>query len=159
MKPTRILISGASVAGPTLAFWLSRYGFLPTIIERAPAIRPGGYAVDFRGAATDVLKNMGIIDEIRQFETRTNKITVVDKNNKKLYSLPDGFTSGELEIMRGDLANVLYNATRQDTEYIFNDTITGLTEVEDGVEVTFSRHPARKIDLVIGEYRTTWISI
>jgi len=150
MKPHRILISGASVAGPTLAFWLSRYGFQPTIIERAPAIRPGGYAVDFRGAAMDVLKNMGIIDEIRQFETRTNKITVVDKNNKKLYSLPDGFTSGELEIMRGDLANVLYNATRQDTEYIFNDTITGLTEVTDGVEVTFSHHPTRKFDLVIG---------
>jgi 2-polyprenyl-6-methoxyphenol hydroxylase-like FAD-dependent oxidoreductase len=150
MKPQRVLISGASVAGPTLAFWLSRYGFLPTIIERAPAIRPGGYAVDFRGAAMDVLKNMGIIDEMRKFETRTNKITVVDKNNKKLYSLPDGFTSGELEIMRGDLADVLYNATRQDTEYIFNDTITGLTEVEDGVEVTFSHHPARKFDLVIG---------
>jgi 2-polyprenyl-6-methoxyphenol hydroxylase-like FAD-dependent oxidoreductase len=150
MKPRRILISGASVAGPTLAFWLSRYGFLPTIIERAPAIRPGGYAVDFRGAAMDVLKDMGIIDEIRRFETRTNKIEVVDKHNKKLYSLPDGFTSGDLEIMRGDLANVLYDATRQDTEYIFNDTITGLTEVADGVEVTFSRHPARKFDLVIG---------
>ena len=150
MNPRRILISGASVAGPTLAFWLSKYGFLPTIIERAPAIRPGGYAVDFRGAAMDVLKNMGIIDDIRQFETRTNKIEVVDKHNKKLYSLPDGFTSGDLEIMRGDLANVLYDATRQDTEYIFNDTITGLTEVADGVEVTFSRHPARKFDLVIG---------
>ena len=150
MKTKTVLISGASVAGPALAFWLSRYGFQTTIIERAPAIRPGGYAVDFRGAAMEVLKKMGIIDEIRRFETRTGKITVVDKNNKKLASLPDGFTSGELEIMRGDLANVLYEATRQNTEYIFNDSITGLTEVEGGVDVTFSRNPARKFDLVIG---------
>src|SRR5580692_4875590 len=100
MKTKTILISGASVAGPALAFWLNRYGYETTIVERAPGIRPGGYAVDFRGAAMDVLKNMGIIDELKKFETRTGKITVVDKNNKRITSLPDGFTSGELEIMR-----------------------------------------------------------
>jgi 2-polyprenyl-6-methoxyphenol hydroxylase-like FAD-dependent oxidoreductase len=150
MKTKTVLISGASVAGPALAFWLNQYGFQTTIIERAPAIRPGGYAVDFRGAAVDVLKSMGIIDEIRKYETRTGKITIVDKNNKKISSMPDGFTSGELEILRGDLANVLYDASREGTEYIFDDTITGLNEDADGVEVSFSRNPARHFDLVIG---------
>jgi 2-polyprenyl-6-methoxyphenol hydroxylase-like FAD-dependent oxidoreductase len=112
MRNKTILISGASVAGPALAYWLSRYGFNPTVVERAPAVRPGGYAVDFRGAAMKALQRMGIIDEIRKLETRTGAITIVDKRNRKIASMPDGFTSGELEIMRGDLAGVLYAATR-----------------------------------------------
>ena len=61
MKNKNILISGASVAGPALAFWLHRYGFQPTIVERAPALRPGGYAVDFRGASVRVLERMGLL--------------------------------------------------------------------------------------------------
>src|ERR1700722_16388743 len=111
MKAKTILISGASVAGPALAFWLHRYGFRTTIVERAPALRPGGYAVDFRGAGMEVLRRMQIVDEIRRFETRTGKVTMVDAQNKKVASMPDGFTSGELEIMGGALANVFYEAT------------------------------------------------
>ena len=61
MKNKSVLISGASVAGPALAFWLGRYGFHPTIVERAPAVRPGGYAVDFRGASVRVLERMGLL--------------------------------------------------------------------------------------------------
>ncbi|PSL50350.1 2-polyprenyl-6-methoxyphenol hydroxylase-like FAD-dependent oxidoreductase [Chitinophaga niastensis] len=150
MKTKTILISGASVAGPALAFWLNRYGFQTTIIERAPGIRPGGYAVDFRGAAMEVLVKMGLLDEIRKYETRTGTITIVDKNNKKVASMPEGFTSGELEIMRGDLVNVFYDATKQDVEYIFDDSIISLVQNMDGVEVTFEHHPARHFDLVIG---------
>jgi 2-polyprenyl-6-methoxyphenol hydroxylase-like FAD-dependent oxidoreductase len=150
MATKTVLISGASVAGPTLAYWLHRYGFETTIVERAPALRPGGYAVDFRGAGMEVLRRMDLINEIRRYEVRTGKITVVDEHNKKITSMPDGFTSGELEIMRGDLAGVLYEATKDNTEYIFNDTITGLTQGPHGVDVSFSRTPARRFDLVIG---------
>ena len=71
MKNRSVLISGASVAGPALALWLSRYGFRPTIVERAPAVRPGGYAVDFRGASMQVLERMGIRGEIETMQTRT----------------------------------------------------------------------------------------
>lgn len=150
MKTKTVLISGASIAGPALAYWLNKYGYKVTIVERAPTIRPGGYAVDFRGTAVTVLKRMGILDEIRKFETRTGKIMQVDKNNKKVCSFPDGFTSGELEIMRGDLANVLYEATRHDVEYIFNDTITSFTQNENNVSVVFSKSAMRKFDLVFG---------
>jgi 2-polyprenyl-6-methoxyphenol hydroxylase-like FAD-dependent oxidoreductase len=150
MATKTVLISGASVAGPTLAYWLHRYGFQTTIVERAPTLRPGGYAVDFRGAGMEVLRRMNLVDEIRRHEVRTGKITVVDEHNKKITRMPDGFTSGELEIMRGDLANVLYETTKNSTEYIFNDTITGLTQGPDGVDVRFSRTPARHFDLVIG---------
>src|SRR5580698_7483814 len=150
MKAKNILISGASIAGPALAFWLNRYGFQTTIIERAPAIRPGGYAVDFRGKAIEVLRQMGLIDAIRKYETRTGKVTIVNKRNKKMASMPDGFTSGELEIMRGDLVQVLYDATKEKTTYLFNDSITGLRQDAGGVDVTFGTHPEQRFDLVIG---------
>jgi 2-polyprenyl-6-methoxyphenol hydroxylase-like FAD-dependent oxidoreductase len=145
-----ILISGARIAGPALAFWLSRYGFNPTVVERAPEVRPGGFAVDFRGTSMKVLERMGLIAEIRKLETRTGAITMVDKTNKKIASLPDGFTSGELEIMRGDLAGILYETTRHDAEYIFDDSIAEMTEGDHGVEVTFSHGDRRVFDLVVG---------
>lgn len=150
MENKSILISGASIAGPALAFWLNRYGFKPTIIERSPGIRPGGYAVDFRGTAMQVLERMDIVDDIKKFETRAGKITIVDENNKKLASMPDGFTSGELEILRGDLANVFYEATKACTEYIFDDSIAKIDQTGNGVEVSFNRSSPRKFDLVIG---------
>jgi 2-polyprenyl-6-methoxyphenol hydroxylase-like FAD-dependent oxidoreductase len=146
----RVLISGASVAGPALAFWLSRYGFETTVVERAPAVRPGGYAVDFRGAAMGVLERMGILGKIREYETRTGEITMVDKRNRRVARMPDGFTSGELEIMRGDLANVLYEATRNDAEYIFDDSITSITGDGDGVEATFGHNAPRRFDVIAG---------
>ena len=84
MRNKRILISGASIAGPALAFWLRRYGFNPTIVERAPTIRPGGYAVDFRGASICVLERMGLLPDVQRMQTRIGAITIVDQNNKKL---------------------------------------------------------------------------
>ncbi|MES1249447.1 MAG: FAD-dependent monooxygenase, partial [Chitinophaga rupis] len=78
------------------------------------------------------------------------KITMVDKYNKKIASMPDGFTSGELEILRGDLANVLYEASRETTEYIFDDSIMGIKEEDNGVVVSFNRSTPRHFDLVVG---------
>ena len=82
MKTKKILISGASVAGPSLAFWLSKYGFDVTVVERSAGIRPGGYAIDFRGPAMKVLERMAIIDELKKIETRAGKITIVDEHDK-----------------------------------------------------------------------------
>jgi 2-polyprenyl-6-methoxyphenol hydroxylase-like FAD-dependent oxidoreductase len=150
VKNRTFLISGASVAGPALAFWLHRYGFKPTIVERAPAIRPGGYAVDFRGASLRALERMGLLPEVQRKQTRIGAITIVDSNNKKVASMPDGFTSGELEILRGDLAEILHEATRETTEYIFNDSIAALEECEAGVDVLFESGRRRRFDLVAG---------
>jgi len=150
MKNRNVLISGASIAGPSLAFWLSRYGFQPTIVERAPTVRPGGYAIDFRGASMKVLERMGILADVQRRQTRTGTITIVNKDHKKVASMPDGFTSGELEIMRGDLADLLHDATRQDTEYIFNESVAEMRTTEAGVEVTFEGSRPRAFDLVVG---------
>src|ERR1700761_2562852 len=150
MNNRNILISGASIAGPALAFWLSRYGFETTIVERAPSLRPGGYAVDFRGASVRVLERMGLLEEVRRKRTWVGAITIVDENNKKVASMPDGFTSGELEILRGDLAGIFYEATRQTTEYIFDDSIVAIEDGPEGAEVLFQRGGRRRFDLVVG---------
>lgn len=150
MKNKNILISGASVAGPALAFWLRRYGFQPTIVERARAVRPGGYAIDFRGASLRVLERMGLLPDVKRMQTRIGAITIVDRNNKKVASMPDGFTSGELEILRGDLAAIFHEATSEKTEYIFDDSIASMQESDAGVDVLFERGERRRFDLVVG---------
>jgi 2-polyprenyl-6-methoxyphenol hydroxylase-like FAD-dependent oxidoreductase len=150
MKKQSVLISGASVAGPALALWLSRYGFDVTVVEKASGIRPGGYAVDFRGTAMRVLERMGLVEEIKKRETRAGSITMVNENGKVVARLPDGFTSGELEILRGDLANVLYEATRDNAEYVFGDSIESVGQMPDGVDVRFVSGKTRRFDFVVG---------
>jgi len=150
VKNRNILISGASIAGPALAFWLQRYGFQPTTVERAPIVRPGGYAVDFRGASVRVLERMGLLAEVERMQTRIGTITIVDRDNKRVASMPDGFTSGELEILRGDLAAILHQATCERTEYIFDDSIAAIEESDTEIDVLFERGQRRRFDLVVG---------
>ncbi|NRQ34953.1 FAD-dependent oxidoreductase [Nonomuraea sp. NN258] len=151
MRNQNILISGAGVAGPALAYWLARYGFRPTVVERAPALRPGGQAVDFRGAPQlDVLDRMGMLPTVRAAATGMGDIVIVNAAGRRLSSLPAEVFGGEVEILRGDLSRILYEASLPGTEYIFGDSITTLTETGDGVHVTFERSPTRTFDLVVG---------
>ncbi|MEZ0074762.1 FAD-dependent monooxygenase [Planotetraspora sp. GP83] len=148
---TNILISGASVAGPALAYWLRRHGFTPTVVERAPALRDGGYAVDFRGEAhLTVLERMGILDEVKRAATNMGAMSYVNEDGKQIASMPADLFSGDVEILRGDLARILYDATRDEVEYIFDDSITSISETADGVDVTFERGAPRRFDLVVG---------
>ncbi|MFF5206372.1 FAD-dependent monooxygenase [Streptosporangium sp. NPDC000396] len=151
LKNKNILISGASVAGPALAYWLRRHGFTPTVVERAPALRDGGYAVDFRGQAhLTVLDRMGIMADVKRAQTNMGAMWYVNEAGKKLASLPADLFSGDVEILRGDLARILYDATKDHTEYIFGDSITSISEDDDGVRVTFERGAPRRFDLVVG---------
>ncbi|MCG5219405.1 FAD-dependent monooxygenase [Streptosporangium soli] len=145
-----ILISGASIAGPALAYWLRRHGFNPTVVERAPSLRAGGYAVDFRGEAhLSVLRDMGVLAAIEREQTHMGAMMYVNSAGKKLASMPADLFSGDVEILRGDLARILYEATGG-TEYLFDDSITSMTEDASGVEVTFERAAPRRFDLVVG---------
>jgi 2-polyprenyl-6-methoxyphenol hydroxylase-like FAD-dependent oxidoreductase len=155
IKNRNILISGASIAGPALAYWLSRHGFNPTVVERAPALREGGYAIDIRGAARGVTERMGIMPEVRQALTNTRGMSFVDSANKPQASMSADLFGGEgliseFEILRGDLAHILHAASQDNTEYIFNDSITSLSQSDDGVQVTFERSKPRIFDLVVG---------
>jgi 2-polyprenyl-6-methoxyphenol hydroxylase-like FAD-dependent oxidoreductase len=150
MKRTSVLISGASIAGPTLAYWLARRGAAVTVVEQAPTLRTGGHGVDFRGAQMELLDRMGITDEVRARETAMGTQTFVDATGRPIVEMPSLFFSGEVEIARGDLAQLLYERTRDDVEYVFGDSVTALTDTGDGVDVTFRRSPARRFDLVVG---------
>src|SRR4051795_394454 len=79
MKSTTVLISGAGVAGITLAYWLRRNGFTPTIVERARSARDGGYKIDIRGAALPVVERMGLLDQIRDRATGVREGSFVDR--------------------------------------------------------------------------------
>ena len=155
LQNSNILISGASAAGPSLAFWLHHYGFNPTVIERAPALRAGGYAIDLRGAAVHVAERMGILAEARKASTDLREILFVDSNNETLATMDANFgagpgEAGDVELLRDDLAQILYAATKDSIDYIFGDSITSLSPHEQGVEVTFERSAPRTFDLVIG---------
>jgi 2-polyprenyl-6-methoxyphenol hydroxylase-like FAD-dependent oxidoreductase len=146
-----VLISGAGIAGPSLAFWLARHGFAPTVIERAPTLRPGGQAVDFRGEAhLGVLRRMGLLDQIREVQTRRRQLAIVDEKGRPLVTFPPLFLAGDVEVRRGDLARILHQATRDSTEYLFGDRITALVETAAGVEATFEHASGRRFDLVVG---------
>jgi 2-polyprenyl-6-methoxyphenol hydroxylase-like FAD-dependent oxidoreductase len=146
-----VLISGASIAGPALAYWLNRYGFDVTVVERAPELRRGGQAVDFKGRTHfTVLERMGILDEVRQRRTGTTDTVFVDQYDEELVVMSGEFTGGDLEILRGDLSEILYERTAEQCEYVFGESISALVDTEDGVEVTFEHGPARTFDLVIG---------
>ncbi|WP_049557143.1 FAD-dependent monooxygenase [Nonomuraea sp. SBT364] len=143
-----ILVSGASVAGPALAFWLTRHGHRVTVVERAPALREGGYAVDFRGEAhLTVLRRMGLLDAVERERTRMGATWNVNEAGKKLTAMPEDLFAGDVEILRGDLARILYDATRDDAEYVFGDSITSISA---DAEVTFEAGAPRRFDLVIG---------
>ncbi|MEV0644183.1 FAD-dependent monooxygenase [Phytomonospora sp. NPDC050363] len=154
MRDTTVLISGASIAGPALAYWLHRHGFTPTVVERATAVREGGYKLDVRGAALDVLDRMDLLEAARAAATDMRTGTIVDAEGKTLAvmdaDLTGGRADGDVELMRGDLARILHDATRDDTEYLFGDSIASLTQHPHGVEVTFDSGTTRTFGLVIG---------
>ncbi len=146
-----VLISGAGIAGPALAYWLARYGAAVTVVEHAAGPRPGGQAVDFKGAVHDeVLRRMGIRDEVYRRQTGGVDGVVVDAAGRKIAAVPGDIVSGDVEILRGDLADLLHEHSRDQVEYLFGDTITALAETADGVRVTFAHAAPRTVDLVVG---------
>ena len=145
----RILISGGSIAGLTTAHWLARHGFHPTIVERAPGLRPGGNGVDLRDQAVDIAEHMGIMPQVRAAATDVQGTKFVDANDRSVARI-DMTGASEVEIMRGDLVALLHQATGPGVEYIFGDSIRRLEQDGDGVTVTFDHADTRRFDLVIG---------
>lgn len=153
---TSVLISGASVAGPALAYWLARHGFSVTVVERTPGLRPGGQAIDIRGVALEVVSRMGLLPAVEQHRTRMKGASALDREGKEIFrtgerSFTAGrFDSGDIEILRDDLVPLLYEATRASSEYIFDNTITGIQQSDDSVTVEFESGPSRRFDIVVG---------
>ncbi|MBD2757769.1 FAD-dependent monooxygenase [Spirosoma validum] len=148
----RILIAGASIAGPTLAYWLHKHGFEVTIIEKAPALRLGGQSIDASGPARQIARWMGLEPAIRAVSSNEAGIQWVDKNNHIEAAFPRDHPlsiTDEMEILRGDLVNILYELTRQQVTYRFNAQIERLDQDDQQVSVTFSDGQCEHYDLVI----------
>jgi 2-polyprenyl-6-methoxyphenol hydroxylase-like FAD-dependent oxidoreductase len=159
MSSRKVLIAGASIAGPTLAYWLDRYGMEPTVVERAPELRLGGQNVDLRGAGRVVAARTGIEDAVRAAGTGEQGLAFVDSTGAVQAAFPvtsrDGDGVGgdsitaELEILRGDLAEILYDHTRDRVPYRFGDSITSLHDDGRRVRVGFEHGREEDFDLVI----------
>jgi 2-polyprenyl-6-methoxyphenol hydroxylase-like FAD-dependent oxidoreductase len=155
MSNIRVLVAGASIAGPALAHWLHRWGAEVTVVEQSPGLRPGGQAVDARGVAKEVIRRMGLDTAVRAVRTDTAGAYTVDADGNVLETYRaeddggDGYIS-EIEVLRGDFSQVLYDDTRQHVEYVFGDRIAELTQDPDGVDVTFASGERRRFEFVIG---------
>ncbi len=150
-----VLISGASIAGPALAFWLNRYGFAVTVVEKAAAPRGGGYPVDVRGTALEVVRRMGILPRLRDAHIDLCRLTFLDADGGEVASVsPHTVTGGvagqDLEVRRGDLTAALHAAVRDDVEFLFDDSIDTLDQSGHGVDVTFRGGGRRTFDMVFG---------
>lgn len=151
-----VLISGASIAGPTLAYWLRRHGFAVTLVERSPDLRPGGQPVDILGVALEVVERMGLKTRMEAQRTRIAGANILDQNGNEIErhtnrTLSAGrHDSGDIEIFRDALSALLYEATKASVDYIFNDEIVAIDDGASKVTVTFQRSRTRDCDLVIG---------
>jgi 2-polyprenyl-6-methoxyphenol hydroxylase-like FAD-dependent oxidoreductase len=154
--PTRtVLISGVGIGGLTLAYWLKAAGFEPTLIERSPAPRSGGYVIDFWGLGYDVADRMGLLAEINRVGYHFRELRIVDSKGKRVSGFGSNvfreLTGGRyVTIGRSDLSRVLFDTIRNDTEVVFGDEVTDLKEQTDSVQVTFKRGSPRRFDLVVG---------
>ena len=149
----KVLVSGAGLAGLTVAYWLRRYGFAPTVVERAPSLLTGGYKIDVRGTALQVLRRMGIHDTVVAAGTDMQGAVLVDRDGiviNKMSGDEFGHRVGEdVEIVRGTLCQILMDHI-PDAEFIFGDTIRAISQSSDGVQVELAKHGPREFDLVIG---------
>lgn len=151
----RILISGAGIAGPTLAYWLVHHGLQPTIVEKAPRFRTAGYVIDFWGAGFDVAERMGILPEIERKGYMVREVRVVNRSGKRVSGFPaDVFSKATrgryVSLARGDLAASIYGAVENRVETIFGDAVARMEPSGGNLRVTFERGHTREFDLVVG---------
>ncbi|MEZ5998345.1 MAG: FAD-binding domain [Hyphomonas sp.] len=151
----KIAISGAGVAGPSLAHWLLKTGHEPTLIEESPRFRAGGYVIDFWGVGYDMAEKMGILPEAMARGYQVQEVRLVKESGAKAAGFSadvfrrmthDRFTS----LPRGELAEVIFNSVKDKAETLFGETITAIEDHGDGVSVTLQTGGRREFDLVVG---------
>ena len=152
----RVLISGAGVAGPTLAYFLAKTGAIVTVVEKAPALLPHGQNVDITGSAVTVIRKMGLFDEVKRYHTKEKGTQLIDSNGRPFAPFPvkegsiASFTS-EFEILRGDMAKVLWDASRKEknVEYVFGTTVQKVISNDASVKVELSNGTVEEYDLLV----------
>jgi len=152
---SKVLISGAGIAGPTLAFWLKAGGFEPTLIERAPALRTSGYVIDFWGLGYDIAERMGLIGEINRVGCHVQEMRIVDDGGQRLAGFGtrvfSELTGGRyVTLQRSDLSRLLFQTLKGHTEILFDDEIVAIEEQSNDVRVELKHAGLRRFDYVVG---------
>lgn len=146
----KVLISGAGIAGPALAYWLARRGMRPLVVERTPSLRLGGHAIDIRGVAVDVIEQMGIETAVRAASTHIRTLSMVRAGGRRRpvsMDIPRAMEgSRDTEIVRDDLVRILWEATKDDVDYVFGDSVAA---IDDG-RVSFESGKTGEFDLIVG---------
>ncbi|OBJ24637.1 hypothetical protein A5621_00640 [Mycobacterium colombiense] len=151
----KIGIVGAGIAGPTLTYWLSRYGHEPTLIEKAPRLRTGGYVVDFWGGGYAVAERMGLTAELHATGYVVREVRLVDRNSRRV----GGFSAEPFRrnvdgrfvtVPRGDLSAMIYRSIDDRAETLFGETVSAIEQHDAGVRVTLEGGGSRHFDLLIG---------
>jgi 2-polyprenyl-6-methoxyphenol hydroxylase-like FAD-dependent oxidoreductase len=151
----KVIINGAGIAGPTLAYWLRKAGHEVVLVEAAPELRRGGYALDFWGVGYDVAEKMGLLPRLHELGYQVREVRFVDRRGRKRGGFPvEAFgrlANGRFTTLRrADLAATIYSALDGTVETIFGDSVSGIEETAHGVGVSFEQTPPREADLVIG---------
>ncbi|MFF8035589.1 FAD-dependent monooxygenase [Streptomyces sp. NPDC016626] len=151
----KVLVSGAGTAGSALAFWLNRCGYAVTVVEKADTPRSGGYPVDVRGTALEVVRRMGILPQLQDAQIDSRRITFLDEDGSEVasvdpHTVAGGVAGRDIEVRRGDLTDALHAAVRDDVEFLFGDSIDTLDQYDHGVDVTFRGGGRRSFDMVFG---------
>lgn len=155
MHDKSVLVSGMGIAGPTLAYWLQRAGFEPTVVECAPGPRTGGFVIDFWGLGYDVAERMGLCEELHRLGYHINELRIINRDGRRVAGLGgrvfEELTGGRfVTLARSDLSRVLFEKIERTTEVIFDDEVTHLEARPEGVQVRFKRSSDRAFGLVIG---------
>jgi 2-polyprenyl-6-methoxyphenol hydroxylase-like FAD-dependent oxidoreductase len=155
MNPKSVLISGAGIAGPTLAFWLKAAGLQPTLVERAPTLRSSGFVIDFWGLGYEIAERIGLATEIGRIGYHMRELRIVDRRGERVAGfgtsvLRELTGSRFVTVGRSDLSQLLFEKIKGTTEVLFGDEIVGLKEGASAVRVQFKHAEERQFDLVIG---------
>jgi len=148
-----VLISGAGIAGSALAYWVARFGHSATVVERSGSLRSSGAPVDIRRPAMPVVERMNIVSRLREASTVVSGWSLLDEAGERSAYVDVGTLwrlRNEIELPRGDLSTILYEASRDSAEFLFGDSITSLAQDGGGVDVVFERSRPRRFDVVIG---------
>jgi 2-polyprenyl-6-methoxyphenol hydroxylase-like FAD-dependent oxidoreductase len=155
VKKLRVLIAGAGIAGPSLAYWLLRHGFEATLVERAHAFRAGGYMLDVWGVGFDLLERYGLLESARQRGYVFDRLRFVDERGMEVSgiggkTLTRVFQGRFFSIARGDLARVIYETIQDRVETLYGTSIRACHQDEDGIDVELSTGGRRRFDLLVG---------